>query len=411
MQEPQMNSGNEQKFSSYRWVILFILFVGQVVCNAAIFQIGGLANRLIPELHLDGNQFALILSVPMLAAAIIGIPAGAMADRFGVKNVIAVGLIIGTISLYARVTADNFWILFCLMFLIGIANTSMNSNAAKLLGAWFPLRKVGTVIGIYVAGMGVGTTTALATAAFFPTIRSAFLTMAVGMTIYTVLWILLVQNRPVGAETSAHHAVSMGEALKVASQSKNIWIGAIALFVMMGSCITQSGFLTNSLIVAKGVDHVLAGFVASAYALSFPVGGIVGPILAEKIGVTRPFLAPTAILCAIASYVGWIVPFGPLTWVFMILSGLFLGMSVPLIMSMPMALPEVGPRYAGSGGGIINTMQMAGAFLISSYVIVPLAGSDTDKIFLYLSIGYFIYGLICLPLPELGRKSGHGHGH
>lgn len=397
-----MNQTGEQKESAYGWVILFIVFLGQVLLNVLIFQIGGLAGQLIPALHLQSSQLAMVLSVPMLASAILGIPAGALADRFGVKNVVTFGLIISSMSSFARIGANSFIMLFAWMFLLGFGVAFINSNAAKLLGAWFPVQRMGFAMGIYVAGAGVGITIALMTSPLFPSVHAAFLASAIAITCLTLLWLLLIKNKPAGAPDQPVH--TMTECLGVAAKSKNVWIGAIAMFFMMGTYVTHSGFLSNALVQAKGIKPVQAGLVASALTLAFIGGGLIGPVISHKAGLIKPFLAPTAILCAISSYLAWNVAFGPLTFVFLIIAGLLLGTSVPIIMGLPMSLPEIGPVYAGSAGGILSTFQMAGAFVISSYIIIPLAGPNIDKVFLYVSVGYLIYGIVTLFLPELGSK-------
>ncbi|AET68143.1 sugar phosphate permease [Desulfosporosinus orientis DSM 765] len=398
-----MNTEDVQKDYAYRWVILLLALLVQIFVNIMSFQIGGLAGNLMQALKLQPTQLAMLLSVPMLASAIIGIPAGALADRFGVKRVVWIGLIVTTIGAFGRITADSFITLFVWMFLLGFGGAFLNANISKLLGAWFNHKQMGMAMGIYVAGAGMGITIALATSPFFTSVQTAFTFSGIAVLGITLLWLLLVKNKPAGAPDLPAHP--MTKYLGVAAKSKNIWIGGIAIFFMMGTYVTHSGFLSNALVEAKGINPVQAGLVASSFTLAFIVGGMAGPVLANKAGLFKPFLAPTAILCAISSYLAWNVPFGPLTFTFLIIAGLLIGASAPLIMSLPMTLPEIGPIYAGSAGGIISTMQMAGAFIISSYVIIPLAGPDINKVFLYIAIGYLIYGIVMLFLPELGPKA------
>jgi NNP family nitrate/nitrite transporter-like MFS transporter len=195
------------------------------------------------------------------------------------------------------------------------------------------------------------------------------------------------------------------EYLGVAAKSKYIWFGAIAMLFFMGSWVAQTGNLPNAFVQSKGIGPVLAGLTASSLSLAFIVGTVIGPLLAQKLGLIRPLLAPTAILAAIGSYLAWISPFGALTWMLLILTGFFLGTAVPLVMSLPMLLPELGPVYAGSAGGIMSMFQMGGAFVVPSYVIMLLAGSNVNQVFLYISAGYLLFGAVLLLIPELGLKA------
>jgi NNP family nitrate/nitrite transporter-like MFS transporter len=184
---------------SYRWVILLIIFLVNTIFNFSIFQIGGLASRIIPAFHLQPSQLAMILSVPLLANAIIGIPAGALADRFGVKSVVAAGLVLTVISSFGRLSANSFGIIFAWMFILGVGPAFLNANAAKILGAWFPPRQMGMAMGIYIAGANTGITIALASSALFSSIQVAFMTSAVVTLCALLLWLLFIKSKPTGA--------------------------------------------------------------------------------------------------------------------------------------------------------------------------------------------------------------------
>ncbi|HEY3423706.1 MAG TPA: MFS transporter [Negativicutes bacterium] len=397
-----MSEAIEQGVNPFRWIILLIIFLTHATLNFSIYQIGGLASQIIPALQLQPSQFAMALAAPMLTCAIFGIPAGALADRYGVKSVVAVGLAFTVISSFGRISPTSFAVLFVWMFILGFGLAFLNANVAKILGAWFPPQQLGMVMGIYIAGATTGITIALATSALFPSIDKAFTTSAIITLCVLVLWLLVIKSKPAGAPDVP--VQPLAEYLGVVLKSKYVWLGAIAMFFYMGTFVTQSGYLSNALTQAKGVNPVLAGLVASCLSLALMVGALIGPVIFDRIGLIRPFLTPIVIVGAIASYLVWIVPFGPFTWMLLIINGILMGASVPIVMSLPISLPEIGPVYAGSAGGFISTLQMAGAFFLSSYVIIPLAGSDVDQVFLYISIGYLIYGAILVLLPELGVK-------
>ena len=246
----------------FRWLVLFVITLVQIALNIPQFQIAGLAGRIIPALHLQPSQFAMVLAAPMLTAAIFGIPAGALADRFGVKSAVAVGLIIATISSFGRISAGGFGVLFAWMFTLGFGTAAINANAAKILGAWFPRQQMGIAMGVYVAGANAGIAFALATSALFPTIAGAFMASAVLMLIALVLWLLFIKSKPAGTPDVPGHPVY--EYLGVAAKSKYIWFGAVAMLFFMGSWVAQTGNLPNALAQSKGISPVLAGLAASS---------------------------------------------------------------------------------------------------------------------------------------------------
>lgn len=394
---------NENTENSYRWIILIILTLAMFDANVMQFQIAGLASQIIPGMHLKLSQFTMILGAPMLTSAIMGIPAGFLADRFGVKPLITIGLILATIGCFGRIGAANFGAIFVWMLLIGFANAFINANGMKLLATWFPREQMGTAMGIFIGGASLGITVALATSALFPSIQSAFMTIAVITVVILLLWIIFIKGKPKGAPDIPTQSIS--ECLSVSFKSKNTWIASIAIMFWMGSWVTFTGNLSNALTQAKGLTPVLAGLVSSLLCLAFVVGSFIGPLLSDKFEVLKPFFTPLAILSSIFAYVSWIVHFGLLTWVLLGLTGILLGMYMPLIMSLPVLFPEIGPVYAGSAGGILSTLQMAGAFFIPTYLIIPLAGTHIDRVFLYLSVGFFICGLILFIIPDFKAKA------
>jgi NNP family nitrate/nitrite transporter-like MFS transporter len=107
----------------------------------------------------------------------------------------------------------------------------------------------------------------------------------------------------------------------------------------------------------------------------------------------------------VATYWSWQLPIGPTIIAGLLLSG-FMGSAVtPLMLSLPMLLPEIGPVYAGSAGGIISTMHVLGAVLIPTFVITPLAGPDAGILFGLAAVCFILMILPVVFLPELGAKA------
>ena len=81
-----------------------------------------------------------------------------------------------------------------------------------------------------------------------------------------------------------------------------------------------------------------------------------------------------------------------------------LSRSLPPV-SVKKIMSEIGPRYAGSAGGIISTIQVTGAVVIPTFVITPLGGANATVMF---GLAAICLALICIPvlfLPELGSRA------
>lgn len=160
-----MSDGQQQPQSSYRWVILIVMWLATFIGTFAQFQFAALAYRLIPALKLTTAQFASILSAPMLPAIFLSVAAGAAADRFGVKRVVTVGFVFAVAGIFLRITATGFWTMLIFMLMGGMASAFINANISKLMGTWFPPSQMGTAVGAYMSAGSAGMAIALATTA------------------------------------------------------------------------------------------------------------------------------------------------------------------------------------------------------------------------------------------------------
>jgi hypothetical protein len=122
-------------------------------------------------------------------------------------------------------------------------------------------------------------------------------------------------------------------------------------------------------------------------------------------GVMKPYLILIALLGAAGAFWSWQLPIGPAMVAALIFAGFMQTAIAPLIFSLPVLLPEIGPVYAGSAGGIISTLQVLGAVLIPTFIITPLAGSNVSVLF---GLAALCSALIIAPvlfLPELGSRA------
>ncbi|AGL00235.1 MFS transporter [Desulfoscipio gibsoniae] len=387
----------------YRWVILLIMWSTMCVALIAQFQVAALAYQIIPDFKLTSGQYGMVLTAPMLAGLFFSFPAGALADRWGVKRVVAVGFVFSIVGTFFRFSAENFLQLFILMFLAGICPGFLNANAPKLLGAWFSKAQMGMAMGIYFSATGVGMGIALATTALFPSTKSAFIAAGIAMLVIWLLWMLFIKAKPEGAPDLPVMPVT--KYIGVAAGSKNVWLVGVALMFFMGSSMAFSGFLPNALHSEQGLRPAAAGFMASIVTFGTVVGSILGPVISRRTGKLRPFLALVAVLGAAAGILAWLAPQGIVMPALFALLGIMLGMCAPILMSFPMLLPEIGPVYAGSAGGIIGTLQVVGGVCIPSFIITPLAGQNYTLFFALGSLCFFLVSVVVLLLPELGAKS------
>lgn len=342
----------------------------------------------------------------MLVAIFLGIIAGIFSDRFGVKKVTTVGLVIMAVGLCYRPFAVNYITMFASMLLAGFGITFININMSKIIGGWYPLEKVGPMMGLTMVGCTLGITLGTGTTALLPSVSFAF-ALSAGLSVITlVLWAIFMKDGPLfasGAGSSSETAtVSAGKSLVVALKSKNVILVGVCLMCIMGTNVALTSFLPTAL-QSRGISEVVAGYLTSILTLGNMFGSLLGTVAVAKIGRMKPCLVILALIVAVCTAVGWWAPV-PLAAICFALIGLSFGTLVPTFMSFPALLPEVGPLYAGSAGGVIATLELIGAVVIPTYIITPLAGQNFTFYYIMAGAVMVLMAVAALFLPELLKK-------
>ena len=398
-----MSDADKTVLVPYRWVILVVAMLAGFIGSYAQFQLPPLAYKLMPALHLSTSQFAALMGGPMTGSIFICLLGGTLADRYGVKKVVAVGLVLAVIGCTFRYAVTSFWPFLFLTILAGLASGLLISSCSKLFGAWFPQEQMGTVMGIFIASPTFAGVVGTATTALFPSDASAFIFSGVLCLIILVLWLIFARNKPEGAPDLP--VLPAIQYLGKAARSPSVWLGGIGAFFVMGSTMAFSSFLPNVLHDLRSIDPVRAGLYASVNTLGAVFGSFLGPMICKRIGFMKPYLIVVGLLGAAGTFWSWQLPIGPAIIIALTVAGFLGGALLPMFLSLPMLLPEIGPRYAGSAGGIISTIQVTGAVVVPTFVITPLAGANATVLF---GLAAVCLTLICIPvlfLPELGSRA------
>ena len=405
-----------KKGASNGWAIaalactVLLLFVP----NYAQYQLSPLAHLVMPAYGLDSAQFSMLFSAAMIAGILLSLVAGLLCDRFGVKRVVGIAAIISVAALIARVFASSFGALFACMALAGLVATFLNTNIAKIMGSWFPPEQVGLAVGIGLAGATLSMAVGLGTSALFPSLQAIFIFTAVVAVIALAAWWLFFKDGPRGAQGASQAEAgdapaaqpSLSDCLKVVLKSRNVWLVGVGLGLDMAATMCIVTFLPQVLQATRGFDPTAAGALSSVVTFGNLAGSILAPLINARVGRFKPVAIVLAVVAAAGTAFAWQLPEGPVMLVCFFLTGFSLGGLLAILVSVIVLLPEIGPVYAGTAGGIASTLQLFGAVVIPSYILVPILGTNYPML-------YGIGGILCLVaaacifvLPEvLGRKA------
>jgi predicted MFS family arabinose efflux permease len=206
----------------------------------------------------------------------MSLPAGRMADRWGVLGTMVLGQAVIALGLLVVAGAPSFAFLVAVMVCAGLGYGIMNPSTAKAVIGWFPPRQRGTVIGLKQVGLPLGGTLGgllmppLALAVGW---RTAVAVSALAIAALAALtWLLYRDPREAMPEAARPGAPSsLAEVLR----SRDLWLVSIATLIFAG---VQTAFLAYLVLyLREGVNLPL--LTAARYLVIAQVLGTGGRIL------------------------------------------------------------------------------------------------------------------------------------
>ena len=139
-----------------RWAILALIMGAQTMANVGPLGIPAIAPLIRDSLGLSMTQAGSFLSAYYVGAALMSLPAGWMADRWGVASTMVAGQAVIGLGLFAASGSGSFAMLIAIMILAGTGYGMLNPTTAKAVISWFPRRQRATVVGLKQVGLPLG---------------------------------------------------------------------------------------------------------------------------------------------------------------------------------------------------------------------------------------------------------------
>ena len=300
--------------------LLFFLTMLNVMNFIDRQLIASFANFIIPDLQLSDTQFGLLTGLVFIFFyAIMGLFAGALADRVHRPKLVAAGVFLWSLLTAASGAARGFVSLAIPRMFIGVGESVMTPSAMSILADRIPAHRLGFAAGVYYAGVPIGVGASLLIAGYLgPAIgwRNCFYLLgAIG--IVMALFMLLVKETPghgqahkqTDGQSKTNPVIDVFNALRVSPSLGLTMAGGVALHFVLGAAafdqvwlVQERGFDRDEILQISGWVAVFAGVAGNLF------GGIVGDIWQAKTGQGRPMLlfwimlitAPISIIYRIA---------------------------------------------------------------------------------------------------------------
>lgn len=380
-----------------RWLIVAMSFAIAAVAYLDRSNIAIAAPVLKKDLNLSALQLGTIFSAFVLGYALAQPFAGRVADRFGPRRIIAVGILSWSVltALTASVPtsyAASFGLLLVVRFLLGVGESLIFPGSNRLVASWVPASERGLANGIIFAGVGVGAGLApplITTIMIAHDWRLAFwATAGIGLIAF-LCWLMLVRDTPdehpwVGDEERAY--IKTDRLARAAESTDHVasWRSILAnrdvmVLTLSYFCFGYVAYIFftwffSYLSSVRGLDLKSSGLYGTlpfiAMAIASPLGGWISDRLAKSFGnrAGRCWLAAGGMALA-AVFVATATRVGDARLASLVLAAgsgcLYLAQSSYWTLSA-----NIGRQSAGSVSGIMNMGCQIGGAVVG--VLTPL---------------------------------------
>ena len=331
-------------FFGNRWWVVFASICGLLVGAGAInvFAFGVFLKPVTQDLHVGREFFSTGLILTSILTALGTLPLGTLLDRWGVRRVLVVGLILYSLGVaaYALMTAapTMMYLAFGLAGIFGCIGSPVPYGVA--ISLWFD-RLRGLAIGVAMAGVGLGVAIVPQIAEFYIRHfgwRTAYLMLA--LTVFVIAWlpVALFVREPSAKDAARQSDISIqGELPGMAAReallgSWRFWALTIAFFVAI---MAINGTLTHivAFLTDRGIPLSVATGTLSAAGLALIAGRIISGWCIDRLFAPYVaigfFIIPMVGIALLASGAGGMVPLAGA-----ILCGLGVGAEVDIMAFM-----------------------------------------------------------------------------
>ena len=326
-----------------------------------LFGVSPLLPLAIEEYGISRFEAGLLISMPMLMGAILGIPGGMLAVRIGIKRSFMISWIcMGLLALSA--ITPNFYVLLLLRLLYGVGLAASVAASGPLVMQWFRSREVLAINAGNTAILSLGVAASVAAAVPLAEILDwkMSLTVLSGMGVLgAIIWPLAPRDLSTGA--GSQQSISVRDVVGVLR-------GRVVALLLVGDvgAIAQytalTGWLPTFFNEIRNIALDEAGYITSILPFVGVFAVFVGGALPIRFSF-RAILVFSGILVILGALGSFLSTALVGIYVFVVVLGVGSWLYVPSLMTIPMRLPGATPQQVAVVWGSIMTFAGLGMFI------------------------------------------------
>lgn len=337
-----------------------------------------------------------VLSAFFFGYALMQIPSGILADRFGPARLLVAAVLCWSVFTAVTGLAQSLAMLLAVRILFGISEGPAPSAVSKAVAVWAARDRIGRSNGIVLAGTLIGSAVApplVAGIVLHWGWRAAFLSLLLpGLLLALAIHLVLGGRR--AASVGVYGERTDGDVragFKVVAGSPQMRWCLLATFLSGCANWGLQNWLPTYLLKARGFGVAEMGILASIPFAAGALGYMIGGFAADRFfaGRRHVLILGCLMLAAFGTYGAAIAPSGALSVVCMTVTFLVLSMALSTMFTLPLVLVPV--QAAGTAFGIVNTGAQIAGFVSPLLIGAVLDASGQNFVTaLYLVVGLLV---------------------
>jgi len=385
-------------------VVLAVTTWAFVVCFAVWLMFGVTGIPISRELNLNGLQFGLLTSTPVLTGALFRLPLGMWTDRFGGRIVMFLLLVVCAVPLWLSSYANQFWQFLLLGLALGVVGASF-AVGTPYVARFFPKERRGFAMGVF----GAGTTGAAINMFIAPVLIAQYgwqavpRVYAVALLVTAVIfWLLSAPDTNAPGKSGA----SLRQQLAVLKDLR-VWKYCQYYSIVFGGFTALSVWMPQYFVSEYGLSIAQASLLAACFSLPAGILRAAGGWLADRFGahnVTWWVLWAAWISLFLLSYpqTDFIIHTirGPAQFHIGLSAAIFtmllFALGVAFAFGMASTFKYVGDDFPDNMGIVTGIVGLAGG--LGGFLLPILFGAILDWFGINSSCFMFLYGIVWVSL-------------
>jgi len=384
-----------------------------IICQSfQALSIGGIAlflPMIREDLALTFTQGGTLAAATTLVYALMQIPAGYLADRFGGKKLFVIGMLGTTILSLTFGFVTEYWQALINQGVSGLFRAFLFAPGIRLISAWFPPEKRATAMGLYLIGGFLGNVVIdLAGPALVAKFdwRFPFLVFPpLGIIISLLLW--RFGKEP--DQDKPKQEISVREVLRL-FRNRLMWVCGGIQYVRLAVMMGITFWLPTLLVEEKGLSLQIAGVIIAMQAAFIAPSNVIGGYISDRLKNPILVIAVALIVLMITTVLMVQVDNIIVLVIIIIINSIFIQAYFGPLFSIPVEV--LGERTTATTTGFSNLFANIGSFSFTYLlgILKDISGSFFSG-FIAIAISC-VFGLgLTAVLAKIRRKALFDQAH